>query len=310
MITDPQEQIIVSSLGWVDQCSLWTLDIRSGRQANIRIGEAKYLSLHRGTDGCFAAVHHFDSVRLELTAHHFSDPGRIVSRRTVAGENRSIEGDADIWSSLPRHYVAHLVQSDWTDFVLLSIEGDALILQTFEWYGDDYDKDYQGICGVTEVPGSQLVLVSVQRDSNPVLFDPVAGRKVRQITLAERRGNPEFFFCRTAQELWASDYDTILKIDPGNWQVIAQRKLQEGGAHEARFMGNFNFDATEKVCAVARPFGGDVVGIDPGSLEIRHRVALGQQPLEVAVLGDLRVFARDWHTGALLQGELAPTPSS
>lgn len=37
-------------------------------------------------------------------------------------------------------------------------------MQTFHWYNEDYDKGYQGIVGVSEVPGQDLLIVSIQRD--------------------------------------------------------------------------------------------------------------------------------------------------
>jgi len=89
---------------------------------------------------------------------------------------------------------------------------------------------------------------------------------------------------------------------------MACREEQESSGRRrpshCQFIGQFAFDADEQVCAVARPFSGDVVGLDPKTLELRYRAELGKQPLEVAVLRDLRVFARDWKTGEILKGAL------
>jgi len=56
-------------MGWVDRGALWVLDVASGRAQSIPIGDAKYLSLHAGRSGHFAAVHHYDTDRLIITAH-------------------------------------------------------------------------------------------------------------------------------------------------------------------------------------------------------------------------------------------------
>lgn len=305
MITDPQERTIVSSLGWVDGGALWCLDISSERHRTINIGSGKYISLHMGGAGYFSAVHHFDADRLEITAHGFEQPEEILSRCVVAREERRIEGNVAVWGNLPRHYVAYLVQPAWSDFALIQVSrNNGLSLQTFDWYDDRYDKGYQGIIGVTEVPGSDLVIVSVQRSSKPIFYDPTARQKVGEIILSGGTGNPSLCFRRAASELWVDDYDTILKLEPESWRVLKRRKLQPAAAGTAQFIGQFTFDGEEKVCAVARPFSGDVVGLNPKSLRIRYRAKLGKQPLEVAVLRDHRVFARDWKTGEFLQGTL------
>jgi len=303
VIIDPHERTIVSSLGWIDGGALWVLDVRSNRHRTVRIGDAEHLSLHRGTGDLFAVVHHFDADRVEITGHSFAEPHEVISRCIISGTARRIEGDTTVWSSLPRHYVAYLVQPAWSEFALITVEPDNLSLQTFEWYNDTYDKGYQGIVGVVEVPDSHLTLVSVQRNSEPVIYDPVARRKIGQIALAGNHGNPTLYFRRTERELWADDYDTILKLAPQSWRVMKSRKFQEAAGAMSQFIGQFSFDTAESVCAVARPFSGDVVGLDPRTLRIRYRAKVGKQPLAVAVTRDLRVFARDWDTGDTLHGK-------
>lgn len=308
MIIDPQERTIISSLGWADRNCLWCLDIASERPRTVEIGNAKYLSLRAGSKGYFAVVHHFDAGRLEITAHTFADPGAILSRCSIDGEVRRIEGDLAIWNDLPRYYVAYLVQPAWSDFALIEVDAaTGLSLQTFEWYDQRYDKGYQGITGVIEIPGSNAVIVSVQRDSRPVLFDPVTRRKIGEIALTGKHGNPTLHFRRTAHELWADDYDTVLKLEPESWRILNQQGLQGPGAGgTAQFIGQYAFDVNERICAVARPFSGDVVGLDPEELRVYCRAEVGAQPLVTSVLRDNRIFARDWKTGALLKGVLRP----
>jgi hypothetical protein len=303
VIADPEERTIVSSMGWVDRGALLSIDVRSGRIRVAEIGNAKYLSLHRGSGVFFAALHHFAADRIEITAHAFDNSAAVLSRRIVTADSCRLEGDTAVWDNLPRHFVAYLAQPPWSDYTLVRVgPGDKISLQKFEWYDHRYDKDYQGLVGVTEIPGSHLVIVSVQRDSNLVIYDPLAERKVGSLHLSGNQGNPDLFFRHTAAELWAVDYDTVLKLVPGPWRIAKQRKLQGAMKGGAQFIGQFNFDADEKVCAVARPFSGDIVGLDPDTLKIRYRAELGKQPFEVAVLRDLRVFARDWKTGDLLTG--------
>ncbi len=308
MLTDPEEQTIVSSLGWVDGGALWIFDVPTRHAYSAPIGEAKYISLHAGRSGHFAAVHHYDDEQLLITAHSFAAPEAILSRFVLSRNQRGIDGPAAPWEHLPRHYVAYLVQPAWSDFALVSINPSSGIgLQTFHWYDNSYDKGYQGIVGVTEIPGSERVLVSVQRSSKLIIYDPMARHQIGDIALSERSGNPSLYFRRSREELWADDYDTLVKVESGNWRILKARKLQAAAAGTGHFIGQFTFNSDESICAVARPFSGDVVGLEPETLHTRYRAQLGRQPLEVALLSDRRVYARDWKTGDLLEGRLRRT---
>ena len=305
MILDPLERVIVSSLGWVDGGALWCLDVASGRIESVRLGDARYLTLCAGRDGYFSVVHHHDGETVRVSAHAFDAPGVELSHCLLTGTERRIEGDLAVWAHLPRYYVAFLVQPELRAYVLVDVDtAKGPAVQPLGWFDSHYDPPYQSPIGATEVPGSHLVAISIQRDSRPVLHDPASGRKVGEIVLAGNHGNPALHFSRDGSALYADDYDTVLRLDPRDWRVLARRRVQGAFTGTAEFIGQFAFDPDERVCAVARPFSGDVVGLDPTTLRIRYRARLGQQPLEVAVLRDRRVYARDWKTGALLTGSL------
>jgi hypothetical protein len=189
-------------------------------------------------------------------------------------------------------------------------------MQGFSWYSDDgYDKMYQGIVGVEELPNCPQLIVSVQRNSSPILYDPDTRKAVRKLSLADRRGNPHFCLRTSANELWADDYDHIVKLDGTTLNIIATKQLQQGGAQGGQFIGEFSLCRGENLCLVARPFSRDVVGLDCDSLRLTHRAVFEKQPLQAALLGDDTVVALDWKTGEFLSGELkkalfesAPTP--
>lgn len=188
--------------------------------------------------------------------------------------------------------------------ILVDRHRPSVEIQRLDWYDESYDKGYQGITGVTEVPGEGLLIVCVQRDSRPVLYDPEQRTVIRKLSLAGRLGNPVCRFRRTANELWVGDYDTLLRVDPRDWSVQESRKLQNAAAGTAQFIGSFAFSGDESLCAVARPFSGDVVALNTKTFKATHRARVGRQPLDVALLQDGRVFARDWKTGDLLTGKL------
>lgn len=302
MLLDPRERFAVSSLGWSDHGALWVLDTDKATARTYALSNAKYLGLHAGNDRSFSVVHHFDNERLEITAHSFDEPAAILSRCIVSGDNCSIEGPLDPWKSLARHYVAYIERANWADFALITIQDSGTVtVKTFDWYDDSYDKGYQGIVGVTAVPGSDHLLISVQRSSR-VIVCSADGRKLGEFTLADAHGNPKLLFLKGKSELWADDYDTLLALEPGTWQIRQSLRLQPSASGTAEFIGQFAFTIDESYCAVARPFSGDVVVLEPLNLQTRFRAQVGAQPLEVALMRDRRVYARDWKSGVLLQG--------
>ena len=305
MITDPQEQNVISSLGWADQGSLWVYDVGTQRQHKHKLSDASYLSIRPGRDRYFAIVHHFDSGQVRVSAHNFDNPTVALGQFQFFGPDRSFEGPLDPWQFLPAHYVSYLEQPDWNDYALISLDGEGgLSLQHFDWFDDSYDKGYQGIVGVVDVPNSENVIVSVQRSSRLILYSPVSRQAIRGIDLAGSRGNPRLQFSLNAEVLWADDYDTLLQLDPNNWEIRSQRKLQEAVRGAAQFIGNFSLNTDETLCAVPRPFSGDVLAVDPDDLGTRYHAELGRQPLEATILRDGRVVARDWQTGTLLEGQM------
>jgi hypothetical protein len=84
--------------------------------------------------------------------------------------------------------------------------------------------------------------------------------------------------------------------------VKQSKRLQDTATGAAQFIGEFEFNKDESLCAVARPFSGDVIALDILTFEIRYCCKTGGQPLKAVLLKDGRVFARDWKIGALLKG--------
>jgi len=306
MLANERGDAVISSLGWVDHAGLWVFCVSTGAPQSVLLGDAKYLSLHDGVRDFFSVVHHFEGDRLEVTVHKFSEPAEPVSRASVTTGGSQILGDPSAWANVQTNYVSYYAGPLWSDFALVRVHPSEgrVELQQFAWYTDEYDKGYQGVVGVTEVPGEDLLIVSVQRDSRPILYDPLARSKVGSLELCGRGGNPSLFFRHHAHELWADDYDTIVKIEPRTWRVLKSRTLQGDAAGTRQFIGQFSFDRDETLCVVARPFSGDVIALSPRSLRPRFRCKLHGQPLEAVALPDRSVVARDWKSGALLRGEL------
>jgi hypothetical protein len=304
MILNASETHLISHLGWVDKGGVWLCEAEPAQVRRVALSEARYLTLRPGRGDLFSAIHHSDSDRLAISAHRIDSPDEAISRILIDASGPTFEGDCAVWSQLPRAYVAYYARA--FQLFLIAADPPSVELQQFDWYDDSYDRSWQGVIGVVEVPGSDLLIVSVQRDSSPVLYDPRTRTAVRKISLAGRGGNPTLRFRRTAPELWADDYDALLRLDPRDWSILDAIRVQDAAGGNAQlFIGGYAFNPAETLCAVARPYSGDVVALDTTSFKITHSVAVAQQPLDVALLSDGRVFARDWKTGDLLQGILA-----
>lgn len=314
MIVNAASTQAVASLGWVHKGSLWVYKIGDASPRIHELSDAKCLTVKAGTNDFFSIVHHWDGDKVEISAHNQSEPHRPISSVSLQGadpvsasRSSTFLGGKSVWRELPRAYVAFA----FGDYHLFLIEADGDIsVHGFPWYSNtSYDKVYQGIVGVEEVPNSRLLIVSVQRDSNPILYDPEARAVVRKLVLANRFGNPAFKFRASANEFWATDYDHVVKLDATTLDVTASRRLQKGTRQVMRqFIGEFSFCRHESLCLVARPFGGDVIGLDCDKMRPTHRVSLGRQPLEAGLLGDDTVVALDWKTGEFLMGELRRSP--
>lgn len=307
MIADPARTTLLSSMGWVDHDALWRFDVGGGTPETIPLNTgARYASLHYGGSGRFAVAHHFDGRRFEVSVRGFSAPRVVLARAVVEDGENSVAGDASAWTDVPRLYVEYLAFAPWHDFVLLRVSASTstIEVQRLEWYGDSYDKGYQGVIGVLEVPGSGCALVSVQRSSRLILHDLETGRQRRSIDLCGRGGNGRLELRDSGKEVWASDYDTLAVVRTEDWQTLRSSRLQGAAAGTRQFIGDFSFAPDQELCAVARPFSGDVVGIDLGTLKIKHSAKVGRQPLEVVALRGGEVVARDWKTGDLLRGTL------
>ncbi|MBI2359823.1 MAG: hypothetical protein HYV04_13165 [Deltaproteobacteria bacterium] len=307
MIANAERTVLISSMGWVDRDTLWVYDVPARKESRVPLGSgAKYLSLHSSGPSHFAVGHHFDGTRFEITVHLFSEPKQPVAQGVITEADAELSGEPNIWNQVPRLYVDYLRFAPWGDFVLLLISPSTgrIEAQRLEWYDDSYDKGYQGVVDVLEIPGEGSALVSVQRSSQLVMHDLTTGKKKRSLNLAGRGGNPSLYFRASADEIWASDYDTMVAVDKKNWEVTRRARLQQAWTGTQQFIGDYSFAPHEETCVVARPFSSDVVGIDPSSLKIKRRAKLGKQPLEVAFLASEEVLARDWKTGEVLYGKL------
>ena len=307
MISNPEGTTALSSLGWVDHDGLWRFNAASGETDTIPLRTGgRCSSLHYLGSDRFAVAHHFEGRRFEVSVRSFSSPGDVLADAVLDNGTNSVAGEPATWSGVPLLYVEYLHIAPWNDFVLLRISPSTgkFEIQRLQWYGDSYDKGYQGVIDVLALPGGTCALVSVQRSSRLILHDLETGTQKRSIDLGGHGGNPRLALHDSGKEVWASDYDTLVVLGTTTWQVLRSARLQNAFTGTQQFIGDFSFAADQALCAVARPFNGDVVAVDLASLRIKSSAKLGRQPLEAVALPGGKIVARDWKTGDLLLGTL------
>jgi len=309
MIANQDRTILLSCLGWVEQDAIWQFHVPGETVKTIPCATgARYASLHMTESSPrFALAHHFDGLRFDVTVRDFTDPQTVRARASLNERGEStLEGDSSAWSDVPRLYVEYLKVGGWKDFVLLTISPAAgeIEVRPLEWYGETYDKVYQGVTGVLPIKDGSRAIFSVQRSSELIVQDLQTGKKVGEIILGDRQGNPRPSLRRSETEIWAIDYDTLVVARTEDGRILRRARLQPAREGTQEFVGDFSFSSDDRLCVIARPFSGDVVAVEPETLKVKASAKIGGQPLELVALPEGQVLARDWKSGALLRGAL------
>jgi hypothetical protein len=257
---------------------------------------------------------------IQRTLRLYEHVTEVLATFVFENDKGHFEGDRSLWSNFTGVY-------SYAERELLIVDGEYQTArrQAVPWFDETYDRDYQMISGATRISGTDYVIVSIARDSHPVIHDLATGKAIRKLSLANRSGNPIFRYWRNAPEVWANDYDTLVRLDSTDFRVLESLQLQPemrdyvypGTDPPAHIVGGFRgsigewtFSADDTLCAVARPYSYDVVLLDTATFKVTHRAAIprrpaGQDPYEwprlgrgadeVALLSDGRAFVRVIH---------------
>ena len=292
MIFDANAQLVVGNLGWVDKGALWTFNVRSQQETRIPVEGAKFLSLRAGANGFFRLIHHQSSDQAVSIRHVRAPHIELASVRLVQGR-ATFFGEVDLW----RHVdPAAIITSDFGQKAIL-IDAARLRVTDLDltWFtSENYDLGYQGLVDSIALRSSDNIIISVQRSSTLVVIDQSRNERVGSIALANRRGNPQLQL-RNDTDLFASDYDTLCRIDTQSLVVLSSVRLQAAAGNTQQFIGDY--EVTPGKLVVARPFSGDVLLLDPDDFRAVGQAQVGGQPLAVCMLSDQRVITRDWKTG-------------
>ncbi len=295
--------MLISNLGWVDHASLWILETQRRQSRTLSLGDASHLRLHGGSCDRFVVEQHFsDSRRIVISVQSYERPQVPLVRVEVQGWVAKVDGDLAAFDGLPSSFVGYLGSdaAATPGYFLTVVTGQGVEVQRVDWFDQRFDQLYQSVMSVFERPGPEY-LFSVQRSSNLVLCSPDLV-EVRQVPLADRGGNPRVVRSPVTGDLWASDYDTVVRLDAASLEVRSSALLQSEVTGARMFVGDPWPVPSQGSVLVARPGQGDVVLVGPDGTGIQDRWATGRQPLTAAMVGG-QVVARDWKSGDLLFGE-------
>ncbi|MHB8645156.1 MAG: hypothetical protein ACYDAR_05140 [Thermomicrobiales bacterium] len=314
MLLNESESIAVSTWGGIDKNSLWVLDVPSGNIQRMVLSYARYLSLYKGAAGFFSILHHFDSQRADISVHHTNDPGRMIARATMDDGVPAYEGDRSVWRQVSKSYTTYMRSQTRQGFALLYMRADELSVdvQWMDWFNaNDYNLERQGIGDAVAVPGKEHVIIQIVNSATPVLYDPVECKVLKKLSLAGNRrathgSNHTLRIRKKANELWADDFDFMVRLDTTTWSTIDGSNFHDEIGPNSVWYGTFVFDREESLCAISRPGYGDVIGVDTKTFKVTRQAKLGSKPLDIGLFSDGRIIARDWSTGELLLGQMEP----
>jgi hypothetical protein len=298
LIFDANAQLVVGNMGWIDKGALWTFNVGSQEESRSPIEGSKFLSLRAGAEGFFRLIHH-QSPDEAVSIRHIREPNIELASVRLRQGRATFFGSADLWRLVDP---AAIITTDSGQKAIL-IDGARLQVTDLDltWFtSENYDLGYQGLVDSITLKSSDNIIISVQRSSTLVVIDRSRNKRVGSIALANRGGNPQLQL-RNGTDLFASDYDTLCRIDPQSLVVVRSVRLQDAAANTQQFMGDY--DVASGKLVVARPFSGDVLLLDPDDFRIVGQAQVGGQPLAVCMLSDHRVITRDWKTGRVVIGQ-------
>jgi hypothetical protein len=308
LITDHGRRIAVSNLGWVDHGSLWRFDAASGHAGRVRLTDASHLVLGDMGGDEFTVVHHYDGSRVEITAHSFASPADVLRRVVVTGWAPKVDDGLAPWPPGAAHFVAWLNDgaTGAAGYYLISVMGGEARIGRLDWFNaGSYDLAYQSVIAVRGVPETGELVFGVQRSSHLVLDTPASSGAVRQVDLSGGCGNAIPYVRVREPEVWAVDYDTLVRLDRRTWRVTGTIRLQDAPRGARMFVGDLWMPPGEDFAIIPRPGSADIAVIDPDTLTLARTVHTGRQPLAAVVLDDGSVIARDWKTGDLVRADFS-----
>jgi hypothetical protein len=296
-----------------DGPNLWVCDVRQGDAYPVGVSSAERITVLPGRDDLFAVVHHFHGEQVVISAHSMEEPTYAISHIHIRGLSYRFTGNEDVWRKLPRAFVAYYTPDRLSDadhhLIMVNTVNRTVGIRKFPAFYEGGVEMKDRVSGMLELPRQNSVLIEEGRDERPLLIFNTRKHKVQQ--RLDLRMKPEtnrcYRFRDSANELWVSDPDRLIKLSPnflGDWIQRGNIRLQLMDSTGGRFTGEFSFNMDESLCIVARPFVADALLIDVQKFEIVNKVYLDARVKSIRLLSDGRVIARQWFTGELVQSHV------
>lgn len=302
MILSPDGMTAVSSWGNGEKGHLRVFRASDKSSVLVEVpgaDNARFTVVFNGEQGRFTALH--SNVRPGndlLTVHAFDAPADPVGHTVLAAYPTPLFGEG--WQQVAQFYHAA--------GYLIALEPENQTFRSMEttWFDGRFDHGYQQPLYPVLNEATREILIGVQRSSTIHRLDPRTGKEIGTFVLAERYGNPELEVTKRRGEIWTVDYDTVVRLEAHTYESTGTLQVQAPIGSMWHFAGDLSFSKSEGLCAVSRPYSGDVVLLDPVSLQVVGAVGTNHQPLRQALFSDGTLITRDWKTGAAEWHSLPP----
>jgi hypothetical protein len=293
--------LVIGNLGWVDGSSIWTFDLASEQVHCIPTGPAKYVALRQYGD-ILRIIYH-ESISPTIALRRLSELTTDGARLELTVDSCDFSGDAGLWESVDPCALVRAGRETW--LIHTDVANRRINRLSLDWYWNgDYDLMYQGLTDCLTLPDCAHVIVSVQRSSRLVVLSLNENKKIGEVELAGRGGNPNLQLYGGSHVVTV-DYDTVCLVDLQAMHTVDTVRLQDEPKGLKSFVGDARIDRDGLV--IARPFSGDVLLLDGSDFATIGRATTGYEPLEAVQVSGSDIVARDWKTGALLRGSFRPT---
>jgi hypothetical protein len=263
--------------------------------------------LVQGEGGWFALTNALHRPRqIEIRALRFDDV-RAVRARTAWPSEAGPIGNAEAWRHIPEYWLAS--SESGSIAIRLSREG-TLHPITLDWPRGDEGEEAPAL--VRCDPSTNDIVVGKYRSNEIVFCDAETGAVKQRIEL---EGNAyhvrDIQFHQASQTIWVVGYDMVFRFDQTTRKLERSKQVQPVVPYEhdpreklRTWIGDCVLQPEQKRVCIARPSESDVIAVDWDTLAPVAVAKTGGKPAYLAAFGDL-IIARDWLTGAVLQGVLS-----
>jgi len=146
MIFDDATGRVIDNLGWIDGGSLWTYSVARREESRIRIADANFLSIKKGTNGLFRLAYR-ERLELNISIRHFRDPSVALASLRLRNGSTTFDGDDDLWTSVENTIIVDAGSGQ--RILSVDVPAKRVIDLDVSWFSNDnYDVGYSSLIPV------------------------------------------------------------------------------------------------------------------------------------------------------------------